>query len=257
MHAHIVLAHPESRSFNAHLVSVAALSLQARGWTVSISDLHAMGFDPCERRDHYGLSPAQRFDVQAEQRLASEEARIPAIVQHEIESLDRADLLILQYPMWWHLPPAMMKEWMDRVFIYGEVYASQKRFEKGRFLGKRAMISVTVATGSETYAFNGRSGDIDLLLWPVNFSLAYVGFTMHAPFVAYGVESGLRYSDDSLLQSRLEKVTGDFKNALAMLDERPIIPFNRMAEWGTDGRIVPSAQVYSPFVRHRRHLQLA
>ena len=158
--------------------------------------------------------------------------------------------------MWWHLPPAMMMGWMDRVFIYGEVYASQKRFEKGRFLGKRAMISVTVTTGSETYDFNGRSGDIDLLLWPVHFSLAYVGFTVLEPFIAYGVESGLRYSDDSVLQSRLEKVASDFGDALAVLNERPSIPFNRMTEWGRDGRIVPSAQVHSPFIRHRRHLQI-
>jgi NAD(P)H dehydrogenase (quinone) len=256
MHAHIVLAHPEPRSFNAHLGKIASLSLQAQGWTTSVSDLHANDFDPCERREHYGLLPSQRFDVQAEQRRASDEAKIPAEVRHEIASLDPADLLILQYPMWWHLPPAMMKGWMDRVLIYGEVYASQKRFEKGRFLGKRAMILVTVATGSETYDFNGRSGDIDLLLWPVHFSLAYVGFTVLEPFIAYGVESGLRYSDDSVLQSRLEKVASDLGDALAVLNKRPNIPFNRMAEWGGDGRIVPSAQVHSPFIRHRRHLQL-
>ena len=64
--------------------------------------------------------------------------------------------------MWWHLPPAMLKGWMDRVFIYGAVYASQKRFEKGRFAGKRAMLSVTVATNADTYSHDGRSGDIDL-----------------------------------------------------------------------------------------------
>jgi NAD(P)H dehydrogenase (quinone) len=256
MHAHIVLAHPEPRSFNAHLSRIASRSLQAQGWTVSVSDLYAMGFDPCERREHYGLSPSERFDVQAAQRHASDASRIPEEIRHEIESLDRADLLILQYPMWWHLPPAMMKGWMDRVFTYGEVYASQKRFETGRFLGKRAMISVTVATSSGTYAFNGRSGDIELLLWPVHFSLAYVGLAILEPFVAYGVESGLRYSDDSVLQSRLEEVASEFTAALVGLDGRASIPFNRMAEWGKDGRIVASAKAYSPFIRHRKHLQL-
>ena len=60
-------------------------------------------------------------------------ARSPLDVAAEIALLDRADLLILQYPMWWHLPPAMLKGWIDRVFIYGEVYASRKRFEIGRF----------------------------------------------------------------------------------------------------------------------------
>jgi NAD(P)H dehydrogenase (quinone) len=48
----------------------------------------------------------------------------------EIGSIDRADVLALQYPMWWHLPPAILKGWFDRVFAYGEVYGSQRRFER-------------------------------------------------------------------------------------------------------------------------------
>ncbi len=48
--------------------------------------------------------------------------------------------------MWWHLPPAMLKGWFDRVLAYGDAYTSRKRFENGRFVGKRAMFSVTVGT---------------------------------------------------------------------------------------------------------------
>src|SRR5690348_9975968 len=145
MQAHIVLAHPEPRSYNAHLAEVARETLQAEGWGVTLSDLYAMGFDPCERAEHYAeRQQPQRFDVQAEQRHASDQQRVPAAVAEEIEKLDRADLLILQYPMWWHLPPAMLKGWYDRVLIYGEVYTSKKRFEHGRFRGKRALLSVTV-----------------------------------------------------------------------------------------------------------------
>ena len=257
MHAHIVLTHPESRSFNAHLAQVARGALEAQGWSVSLSDLYAMGFDPCERAEHYaGRLQPDRFDVQAEQRHASEQGAIPEAVATEIDRLDRADLLILQYPMWWHLPPAMLKGWLDRVLIYGAVYTSKKRFENGRFTGKRAMISVTVGTSPETYGFDGRSGDIDLLLWPVNFSLAYVGYSVLAPFVAYGVEAGLRYSDASVVEARLKRVAEDLEAVLQALERRAVIPFNRMAEWGADGRIVPGAPVHSPFIRHKRQLAL-
>jgi NAD(P)H dehydrogenase (quinone) len=83
--------------------------------------------------------------------------------------------------------------------------------------------------------------------------LAYVGFSILEPFVAYGVEC-LRYSDDSALRSRLENVATKFREALAALDERACIPFNRMAEWESDGRIVASAPAYSPFIRHRSDL---
>lgn len=257
MQAHIVLAHPESQSFNAHLAHVAGRSLAAQGWGVSVSDLYGMGFDPCERAEHYASrQQPQRFDVQAEQRHASDGGTIPRMVADEIARLDRADLLILQYPIWWHLPPAMLKGWLDRVLIYGEVYASQKRFEKGRFVGKRAMLSVTVGTSADTYAFDGRSGDIDLLLWPVNFSLAYVGYAVLSPFIAYGVEAGLRYSAAAVVEARLKRVEETLDATLRKLDQIAVIPFNRMAEWGANGRIMPEAAVHSPFVRRRQRLDL-
>jgi NAD(P)H dehydrogenase (quinone) len=34
----------------------------------------------------------------------------------------------------------------------------------------------------ETYMHDGRSGDIDLMLWPVNLTLAYVGYEVLASF---------------------------------------------------------------------------
>ncbi|HKF72023.1 MAG TPA: NAD(P)H-dependent oxidoreductase [Stellaceae bacterium] len=258
MHAHIVLAHPEPKSFNAHLAEVARGALEKDGWSVTASDLYAMGFDPCERAEHF--SPRQnpeRFDVQAEQRFASDRGALPAPVAAEIAALDLADLVILQYPMWWHLPPAMLKGWLDRVLVYGEVYTSKKRFEHGRWAGKRAMLSLTVGTSPETYAFDGRSGDIDLMLWPVNFSLAYVGFTVLAPFIAYGVESGLRYSSAEVLEARLCRVADDLAARMHRIDATPVIPFNRMADWTETGRIKATAPAYSAFMRHREKLDLA
>jgi NAD(P)H dehydrogenase (quinone) len=257
MHAHFVLAHPEPQSYNAHLVRSGAAKLEAEGWTVSVSDLYAMGFDPCERPEHFAarLAPT-RFDAQAEQRHASETHTLPSAVTDELARLDRADLLILQYPMWWHLPPAMLKGWFDRVLAYGAVYTSKMRFERGRFVGKRAMLSVTVGTSRSTYEHNGRSGDIDLMLWPVHFTLAYVGYEVLSPFVAYGVEAGLRYSDPTAIEQRLKATVAEFCALLPRAHGRAAIRFNRMEEWGTDGRIVPGARVYSPFVRHRRRLEI-
>jgi NAD(P)H dehydrogenase (quinone) len=257
MHAHFVLAHPEPQSFNAHLVRSGSAALEAEGWVVSVSDLYAMGFDPCERPEHYSdRAAAARFDAQVEQRHASENGNLPQAVTDELALMDRADLLILQYPMWWHLPPAMLKGWFDRVLAYGAGYTSKKRFENGRFAGKRAMLSVTVGTSRATYEYDGRSGDIDLMLWPVNFTLAYVGYEVLAPFVAYGVEAGLRYSDASTVENRLRAVVADFRDALPRLAERETVPFNRMEEWGTDGRIAPDAPVHSPFVRRKQRLEL-
>ena len=72
MQAHIVLAHPEPRSYNANLAEVARRSLEAQGWSVSVSDLYAMGFDPCER----GFS-AENFALVSEQDLLGERIARP------------------------------------------------------------------------------------------------------------------------------------------------------------------------------------
>src|SRR5579863_1828568 len=221
MHAHFVLAHPEQQSFNAHLLRSGSAALEAEGWTVSVSDLYSMGFDPCERPEYFnGRAVPARFDVQAEQRHATDAGTLPKVVTSELALMDRADLLVLQYPMWWRLPPAMMKGWFDRVLAYGEAYTSKKRFEKGRFVGKRAILSVTVGTSRNTYEYDGRSGDIDLMLWPVNFSLAYVGYDVLDPFIAYGVEAGLRYSDAAAVETRLRGIVSDFCATLPRCHQR-------------------------------------
>jgi NAD(P)H dehydrogenase (quinone) len=118
------------------------------------------------------------------------------------------------------------------------------------------MLSVTVGTSRETYAHDGRSGDIDLMLWPVHFTLAYVGYSVLRPFVSYGVEAGLRYSDPAAIEERLRAIVADFHAALPRAAERETIPFNRMEEWGDDGRIKPGAPVHSAFVRRKPKLAL-
>ena len=257
MHAHIVVAHPEPKSYNAHLAATARRALEETGATVTVSDLYQMDFDPCERSSHFKQPlDGSRFDVQAEQRHASADGTVPADVAAEIARMEQADLLILQYPMWWHLPPAILKGWFDRVFIYGDVYTSKQRFENGRFVGKKAMLSVTVGTSAETYAYNGRSGDIDLLLWPINFSLAYVGYQVLKPFVAYGVEAGLRYSDAATIEARLKKIETEWAATLKTIDKIPTVPFNAMADWGADGLIKPEAPSFSAFMRRKEHLDL-
>ena len=255
--AHFVLCHPEPKSFNAHLICLAGKTLQDEGWQVTATNLYEEKFAPLEEMAHY-RAPVQpdRFDAQLEQKYASETGSLPDDVLKQLAYLDECDLLVIQYPMWWHLPPAILKGWMDRVFVYGRVYASKKRFEKGVFVDKKAMLSVTVGTSAETYHHNGRSGDMELLLWPVNFSLAYVGFEVLEPFIAYGVEANLRYSSEEEVQKRLEGVCEDYADCLRQIEDRPNIAFNTMADWGADGHIKPDAPVYTPFIRHNKNLKL-
>lgn len=94
------------------------------------------------------------------------------------------------------------------------------------------------------------------MLWPVNFSLAYGGYQVLSPFLAYGVEAGLRYSDSTAVDARLKAIEQAFRTELPQAGSRRVLPFHRMADWGADGRIVPGVPVYSPFIRRKEHLDL-
>ena len=51
------------------------------------------------------------------------------------------------------------------------------------------------------------------------------------------VEAGLRYSDASVIEARLKRIEEQLANTLTRLDELETVPFNQMADWGTNGRI--------------------
>ena len=250
MHALIVLAHPEPRSFNAALKDVAVETLEGQGHEVEVSDLYAMGFDPVEHPRHFAKPhDAGRFSAQTEQRHAWDSGTTSPDVAAEIGKLDRADLLILQYPMWWYGVPAILKGWLDRVLVYGGLYTSRMRYDAGYFAGRRAMLSVTTGGMAETFAHNGRNADIDLLLWPTNFTLAYMGYAVLPHFTACGVEGGIRYSDASEIPARLEGYKDGLRRRLLTLDKTEPMKFNGWDDWDESGRLKPGVEGHSPFMR--------
>jgi NAD(P)H dehydrogenase (quinone) len=101
-----------------------------------------------------------------------------------------------------------------------------------------------------------RSGDIELLLWPVKFTLAYVGYKVLEPFVAYGVEAGISYSDPGMVEKRLLDIKRELATRINNIDDVAEVPFNRMEHWGSDGRIKSDSPIHSPFIRHKQKLEV-
>ena len=107
MHALIVVAHHDPRSLTHSVAAQIAASLvQANpANTFEIADLYAEGFEPC-----FG---AADFAVH------HRESAPPADVLAEQARIDRADTLVLVYPVYWWSMPALLKGWIDRVFSNG------------------------------------------------------------------------------------------------------------------------------------------
>ncbi|HEL3159571.1 TPA: NAD(P)H-dependent oxidoreductase [Stenotrophomonas maltophilia] len=252
MRALILLAHPEPRSFNAHLATHAAEQLRHENLQVDVVDLYAEGFDPLEAADHHPhrLHP-DHFDPQREQRHSAEQGQLPAEVQRHLRLLRAADLLILQFPLWWFAAPAMLKGWLDRVLVYGPMYNSRHRHERGVMQGKRALLSVTTGSSARACAVDGREGDTRLLLWPLMYSLRYVGFEVMEPFVVHGVRSGLPADRVQAHDKALAAATSDYRERLARWRQWPTVPFNDSDDFEDGVVLRADATAHSPFIRHR------
>lgn len=110
MHALIVVDHDDPRSLTHSLAQQIAkgLSQSDPSNTFEIADLHAEAFDP-------------RFGV-ADWAVHHRESAPPADVLAEQARIDRADVLVLVYPVFWWSMPALLKGWIDRVFSNGWAY---------------------------------------------------------------------------------------------------------------------------------------
>jgi NAD(P)H dehydrogenase (quinone) len=101
----VLFAHPLETSFGAALHAEVVKTLRARGHEVDDCDLHAEGFDPV-------LSRQDRLDYHDVTRNRSR-------VAPYVERLLAAEALVLVFPVWNYGYPAVLKGFIDKVFLPG------------------------------------------------------------------------------------------------------------------------------------------
>lgn len=237
-----VFAHPEPRSLNGALRDIAIEELVARGHEVRVSDLYASRWKAeVDHADFPALPPDERLIPVAASKTAFEGDTLTDDVKAEIDKLLWADVLILQFPLWWFGMPAILKGWVDRVFAYGFAYgvgehSSQRwgdRYGEGTLAGKRAMLIVTAGGWAEHYGPRGVNGPIDDLLFPINHGILYYpGYDVLPPFVAYRV--------DRFDEAAFEPVAESLRERMRTLATTAPIPY-RMQNGGD--YLIPSMQL--------------
>ena len=99
----VVHAHPVEESFNKALFRLTVATLERRGHDVRGLDLYAEGFDPV---------------LSAEARRNYHERGVNALpVQDQLDHLAWCNGLVFVYPTWWYAQPAMLKGWLERVWL--------------------------------------------------------------------------------------------------------------------------------------------
>lgn len=119
------------------------------------------------------LYPDYRFDVEAEQ-----------------AKLEAADIIVLQYPVFWYAMPALMQKWMEDVFLHGFSHGSQGK----ALVGKKLVLSMTIGAPEEAYGTDAAVHVEDLLI-PAKGACALTGMEFAGYDCTFGVSYATRVDD--------------------------------------------------------------
>jgi putative NADPH-quinone reductase len=131
----VVFCHPDPESYGAALFRTACQALRDGGHELRVIDLYAEGFDPV-------------FSLAEKQSYLSDTAQNIAGVAAHVEALRWAEGWVAIYPTWFYGLPAMLKGWLDRVWLPGvtfQVASSKKRTIRGELQNIRRFVGITTS----------------------------------------------------------------------------------------------------------------
>ncbi len=129
----VILAHPDPESFNAEAARNYCEAVRACGQDAVLRDLYRLDFDPVlkpseqPRPDRYVMSN----DVAA-----------------ELGIIEKADVFVLIYPIWFGSPPAILKGYVDRVLGAGFSYGAIRERSRHRFMSGKQLLTISTSGNS-------------------------------------------------------------------------------------------------------------
>ncbi len=134
----VVVSHSDHNSLTHHAARATADAITAAGGRVEFADLAAEGFDPRFSSDDLNLYRGK--------------GTVPDDVASEQQRIDRADHVVLVFPMYWWSVPALLKGWIDRVFVSGWAYEFTPGSEFVKKLD-RLTVHLVVVAGDDAASF--------------------------------------------------------------------------------------------------------
>ncbi|GAA1818089.1 NAD(P)H-dependent oxidoreductase [Nesterenkonia flava] len=153
---------------------------------------------------------------------------MPSEIHREQQRLAEASLLIIQFPLWWYGPPAILKGWFDRVLMNGFAHGGvdpalgyPRRYGDGELAGRKALVLVTAGEDPRSIGPRGISGDIESLLFPLTHGvLWYVGIDVFELHVIHDA--------DTASSADIARETARLRSRLAGIAHEQPIPFRRL-----------------------------
>lgn len=125
----ILFGHPMPESFNTALGLAYAAGARAAGADVRELHLGRLTFDPLLHKGYTAIQPLEPDLLRAQ------------------EDIRWAEHLVVCFPIWWGVPPALLKGFIDRVFHPGWAFKYETRaslFQKRLLSGRSARLVCTM-----------------------------------------------------------------------------------------------------------------
>ncbi|WP_225008878.1 NAD(P)H-dependent oxidoreductase [Novosphingobium percolationis] len=223
----LVHAHSEPDSFVTAMRDRIAVSLAEAGYELLHSDLYQMNWNPVLSPQDFGTRRDESHLTYAlEQRHNYEMGTLSSDVLEEIEKVRSADLVVFTFPLFWFNVPAILKGWIDRVFVSGLFYGGKAIYGRAGLVGKQATAAFSLGGREYMFGPEGLHGPLvdGFLRSFFQGSLGYVGFEVIEPFGAYHAP----YLPQEERQACLDQLAGRF----LALDTQPRIPLPDLTQFG-------------------------
>jgi putative NADPH-quinone reductase len=193
MNVYSILAHPNQQSLNARLFNQANNHFSLLGYTVDQIDLYknlssilesnSLIYEnkiPLEERRY---SSPLNSNYNKGVLVASEFAR------DQITKIKNADLLFIQTPVLVWTLPAILKFYMEIVFLPEQMFTVNRpwadNFELIKFMsGKKVFFSFTLGSGQPMT--NSVTGSTENLINPIKSMFEFVGYEWITPHITWG-----------------------------------------------------------------------
>lgn len=103
-------------------------------------------------------------------------------VEEEQKKLLKADIIVLQYPVFWYSMPSLLERWMEEVFEHGFSHGTTG----DKLKGKKMIVSFTTGAPKEVYS------NINNFLNPIKATCKLCQMEYVGNIVTYGVSYQIR-----------------------------------------------------------------
>lgn len=118
-------------------------------------------------------------------------------VEAEQQKLIKADVIILQFPVWWYSQPALLHKWMEDTFQHGFSHGTTGK----ALAGKKLIASFTAGAPAEAYTKEVMGYSVEEFVMPPVAATAFLtGMQLLEPVYTLGVSYQSRNNSEALAE---------------------------------------------------------